>query len=274
MTHSQVSSGWQLGEDSADAYERYIVVSIFNSCARRLVDAASLQSGQRVLDVGCGTGIVARHAAGSVGADGHVAGVDPNAGMLRVARRESAHIDPPIEWREGDATTLPYEHAVFDVAFAQQVLQFVPDPVGTLREMRRVLVPGGRLVLSVWRPLANIHAYLVLTEALERHVGAEAAKMMRSPFTTWDGEQLRDLVVSAGCSEVRRDLDIATVRFPSPAEFVRQAVTASPVAGLVDPSDHTGWNRLVETVTAGLSDYNCDEGVVFPMETHVIDCRD
>ena len=133
--------GWQLDGDAAEAYERYLATS-FAPWARRLVELAGIGSGQRVLDVACGTGIVARQAAASAGASGQVVGLDLNDDMLRVARAAAATTVPPIEWRQGDGRRLPFADRAFDAVVCEQAIQFFPAPDAAVREMHRVLAPG------------------------------------------------------------------------------------------------------------------------------------
>ena len=102
------NGGWQLTESGPEAYEQYLVPPLFAPWAERLIAHANLQKGDRVLDVGCGTGIVARHAAARVGEQGTVVGVDINEGMLEVARTAAADLTPTIEWRQEDAMALPF----------------------------------------------------------------------------------------------------------------------------------------------------------------------
>src|SRR5260370_25850928 len=156
-----------LAGNEPDAYERHIDPALFMPWARSLVETAALRPGERVLDVACGTGVVTRLAAKRVGAGGKVVGLDLNAGMLEVARSRA----PAIEWREGSATELPLPDAAFDAVLCQQGLQFFPDRPAALREMRRVLVPGRRLALSVWRSLQGSPGHRALADALEPHIG-------------------------------------------------------------------------------------------------------
>ena len=165
-------SGWQLVDNSAQAYERYLVPAIFTAFAEELVEP--VQPGTRVLDVACGTGIVGR-CADARGA--RVTGVDLNAQMLDVARTEA----PDIEWIEADAAALPLPDGSFDHVLCQQGLQFFADPAAAVEEMLRVRAPGGRLTVSVWRP----------STIYERAAGVldpEAAAVMRSPFAGPDGD--------------------------------------------------------------------------------------
>jgi SAM-dependent methyltransferase len=141
---------WQVTAEAAELYERYPARYILGPWAPLLVDAAALARGERVLDVACGTGLVARIAAQRVGPAGRVVGVDLNPGMIAVARSLPAPIATPIEWLERSALDLRLPDASFDAVLCQQGLQFFPDKLVALGQMRRVLVHGGRLALSVW----------------------------------------------------------------------------------------------------------------------------
>lgn len=98
---------WKLGATGPENYERYQVPSVFAPLARLLLEHVSLKPGERVLDVACGTGIVARLGAPIVGPGGHITGVDLNETMLDVARRKSVEADVAIDWRQGEAGSLP-----------------------------------------------------------------------------------------------------------------------------------------------------------------------
>ncbi len=122
---------------------------------RRTIRAAlALQPGEQVLDIGSGPGFLAGEMAEEVGAEGRVHGIDPSDSMLAIARRG----DTPVEYGRGDALALPFEDEQFDVAVSTQVYEYVADIEGALAEARRVLRPGGRLLVLdtdwdsiVWR---------------------------------------------------------------------------------------------------------------------------
>ena len=160
---------WQLDEHSAAAYEQYLVPTIFAPAAEGILEALAPQPGERLLDVACGTGVVARQAAPRVAPGGRVCGLDLNDAMLDVARAASAETE--IDWRQGDAAAMPLPDAAFDVVVCQAALMFMPDPAAALGEMRRVLAPGGRLGLSVFRDGRFNPLYAAFAELLERHVG-------------------------------------------------------------------------------------------------------
>ena len=134
--------GDAFGRTPAEAYERYFVSAIGLPAAQDLVERINPHPGEKVLDVACGTGVVARLLAEKVSPGGTVTGVDVNAGMLDVARTKT----PPeaaIQWYEAPAESMPLPDETFDLVTCQLSLQFFADKPAALREMRRVLVPGG-----------------------------------------------------------------------------------------------------------------------------------
>lgn len=263
-------AGWQLEQSAPDAYERYLVPPMFAPWAERLIDTVELESGDRVLDVGCGTGIVARRVAEQLGPEGTVVGVDINDGMLEVAERTAGASRLEAEWRRGDATDLPFSDGTFDVVLCQQVLQFVSDPSIAFREMHRVLSPGGRIAASVWRPIEYNPGYAELAEALAGTVGDDARAMMRSPFPAWTGDDLGTPAQDAGFSDRSLTIQIGSMRYPSVAEFVRREAASSPLAELLGNIEPEVRETLVEEARSRLEGYIDDTGVVFPMESYLL----
>jgi ubiquinone/menaquinone biosynthesis C-methylase UbiE len=265
---------WQLDGSAAELYQRYLVPAVTALWAVDLVDRAALQPGERVLDVACGTGVVARLAAQRVEQTGQVAALDLNPGMLAVARALPAARGAMIDWYEGSALALPFSDAVFDVALCQLGLQFFPDCSLALREMRRVLASGGRLALNVFGPLEHNPATQALANALDRHVDPAASVAKRTEHALADTAQLRRLLADANFHEVVIDTTSKLVRFPSPADYVRIQLAATPLASLVGQYSAAERVRLVdaliEEVEAALLPYVGDEGLTFPQEVHCV----
>jgi ubiquinone/menaquinone biosynthesis C-methylase UbiE len=269
MSKLDRQSGWQLEASSAEAYERYLVPLLFAPGAEYLIELVAPRTGERVLDVACGTGIVARRAAQRVGSEGTVVGIDINEGMLEVARKVSSDAHPAIEWQQGDATDMPLPDGAFDLVFCQQALQFFPDQSVALREMHRVLAPNGRLALSVLRSTEHNPGYRLFAKALERHVGPDAGSMMRSPFPSLSAEELRELIRSAGFREVQILLGIAPVRYPSAEELLRWEGASSPLAGPIGALSEEVRDALIRDLGRALRAYTDDAGIVFPAETYL-----
>src|SRR3954453_19089590 len=144
---------YQLGAGAAEGYERNYVPVMFAPLAEQLLDSVALRPGHRILDVACGTGIVARCAARRLDGEGRVAGLDLNVRMLDVARSVSASEGLAIEWYEGSAFALPFADGSFDVVLCRQALQFFPDRPAALQKMHRTLTTNGQLAVSVFRSI-------------------------------------------------------------------------------------------------------------------------
>lgn len=262
------TEGWQLEGSGAEAYERYLA-SAFSPWARQLTELAEIRAGDRVLDVACGTGIVARHAAERTGGAGAVVGIDVNEEMLRVARLATAGRSPVIEFRQGNATGLPFSDGTFDAVCCEQALQFFSDPVKALSEMRRVVAPGGRACVSVCRPIRYCPAYVALADLLDRYAGPEAGAIMRAPFSTWTLPELRRLFRDAGFEGVRLRIEVGSLRYPSCREFLRQEAASSPLAGPVSALSDDVREELIRDLEEALSDHTDDDGVVAVVESYV-----
>ena len=141
------NNGWRLCGDGPEAYERYIVPAFSGAWARDMVARAGIQNGERILDLGCGTGIVARQVLKHMGKSCQITGVDVNAVVLEKAREICSPKSEPDTWKQSDATTLPFSDGDFDVIMCQQGLQYFSDRPRTLQEITRVLAQGGRAFL-------------------------------------------------------------------------------------------------------------------------------
>lgn len=272
MVDTLTAHGWQLEEDSADAYERYLVPLLFDRAARDLLDVADVAPGDRVLDLACGTGAVTRHAARRVTPGGRVIGIDVNPGMLSVAAQAVASADGGIgvRFEEADAEALPLPDACIDVACCQQGLQFVADRAAALAELHRVTVPGGRLVLSVCRGLEHQPGYRPLVDALRRRVGVDAATGMASPFALGDADEVRGLVRGAGFGEVEVHIAVWPLRVDSPEAFLRGETASSPLGAVIAALDADVVAGLLEDLAEGLAPHTDDAGLSFPFESLVV----
>lgn len=269
-TATEQTSSWQLDEEGARTYERFLVPALMDPWAADLVDAVDLREGQRVLDVACGTGIVARHAAPRVAPDGAVTGVDVNPAMLAIAAEVSAGRLPTVSWDRSDAHALPYADRSFDVVLCQQGLQFLADPGEALREMSRVATDGARLGVSTCGSIERQPGYRILRDTVSRHLGVEAAQIIASPYALGDADELRHLVTQAGFGDVRLRRAITTFRTPSAGSFLHGETASSPLGDIVDTVDDEVVDGLIGELEGALRPHTDDEGVVFPFETLVV----
>ena len=260
----------QLSGNAPEMYERYLVPALFSPWARVLVEHAALQPSDRVLDVACGTGVVARLAAQQLNPDGKVIGLDLSAGMLAVARSLPQTAEVSVVWQEGSALALPFADATFDMVLCQQGLQFFPDRPTALREMHRVLDPSGRLALSIWRPIENNPGYMVLVEALEHHIGTAAATTMRAPFALGEAKEVHALLTGAQFRDIDIRVSDGMVRFASPEDFVLHTVASLPFADLVAQADDDARSALLREVRTRLQPYVESSGLAFPIQSHLM----
>jgi ubiquinone/menaquinone biosynthesis C-methylase UbiE len=218
---------------AADAYERHLVPALFSPWAADLVARAAPRAGDRVLDVACGTGIVARTVAPVVGPSGSVTALDVNAHMLTVARRVCADLRPPIRWRQASAADTGLPTAAFDVLLCQQGLQFMGDRLAAVREMYRLTAPGGRLAVSVWCDRDH-PAYQPFISALTRHLpdAPDASGFVRAIFSLADATELHDLLARAGFRKIDVSRHTCTVRFASARAWAQAFLTSNPIPAL------------------------------------------
>jgi SAM-dependent methyltransferase len=261
---------WQhVSGNAAEVYDRQLAPAMFAPWAPGLLDAADARVGERVIDIACGTGVVTRVAATRVGRTGRIVGLDINAAMLAIARSQADAADgAPIAWLEGDAQAIPLPDASFDVALCQQGLQQFPDRPAALREIRRVLVDGGRLALSVWSRIEGNPGMVALVAALQRHVGDAAANNRRAPFALGDADALRALLVEAGLRQVELHTLTEFARFSSPEAFVEAQLAATPLSTLGTLDEETR-RAIARDVRADLQIYVRDGHFAVPMEAHI-----
>jgi ubiquinone/menaquinone biosynthesis C-methylase UbiE len=223
-------------------YERHLVGPLFRPWALALLDEANLREGERVLDIACGTGIVARLAHERVGPRGRVAAVDVSAPMLEVGRA----LAPAIDWREGNASALPLRDGeTFDVVFCQQGLQFFADRPAAVREMRRALARGGRLAASTWRPIEESPVFREAHRIAEGILGPVAD--MRHGLG--DAAELGRLLREAGLDEVRVRTAAVTLRFTDSQTLARMnAMALVGMSAAAKRLDEAGRERAVEAI--------------------------
>lgn len=264
----------QLQPNYSETYEHYFVPAMFLPWATALLRHATPQPCERVLDVACGTGIVARLSAPMVGEEGHVVALDINPAMLAVARALPVPAGATIHWQEGNAMALPFPDGSFDLVLCQHGLQFFPDRALVVREMRRLLAPQGRVVVIVLQALARHPVFEALMQSVARHLSVPISAVM-IPFALHDADELQTLFSAAGFNRVDVIPESTTVRFPESERFVPLAVTSSAAAvpAFADLQVPTR-KALLETIRAEVEPvirmYREADVLIFPMFAHIV----
>jgi SAM-dependent methyltransferase len=258
---------FQIPLEAAEAYETHFVPAFFAEWAPHLCDIAGVGAGQSVLDVGCGTGIVARTAAERVGPHGTVVGLDCNEAMLTVARR----LRPDLEWHQGDAAALPFPDASFDTVVSQAAMMFFPNPAVALREMDRVAVPGGTVAVQVWSTLEASAGYSRFAEVLARRAGPEAAAFFDAYWVLGDLGEVVSLVERAGLEVISTRTRTGHVRFGSIDQFIATEIQSTPLAERLD--DDT-YQEIRDDAQVALRPFLTESGgVALPIEGHLVAAR-
>lgn len=253
-------------ENTAAAYDQLLAPAVLQEWTQHVVDAADIYPGQRVLDVACGTGVLTRIAATRVGPGGSVVGLDINPGMLSVAAR----IAPSIEWRQGEAESLPFADGSFDAVISQFGLMFFTGREVALREMVRVLIPGGHLAVAVFDSLDNMPAYGAMATVLEHLVGNNTAEALRLPFALGDTKRLAALFAAAGMPSAVITNHRGTGRFATVRDMVLADVRGwFPFAQI--KLDERTINAVTTEAEAALHPFLTASGaVLFPVSVHIV----
>jgi SAM-dependent methyltransferase len=266
-TPVDLAAAGQVNRGAAEIYEEYFVPALFREWAPRLAEAAGLAPGQSVLDVACGTGVLAREAARRVGPGGAVTGLDRNDGMLAVARRKA----PGIAWRAGRAEAMPFADGAFDAVVSQFGLMFFEDRRAALAEMWRVLRPGGRLAIAVWAALDEAPGYAAMTALLGRLFGAQVADALRAPYALGGKAALGALFAEAGISGVEIATREGFARFPSVESWVHTDIKGWTLAEMIDDAQYSALQR---EAPAALSAFVLEDGSVkFRHPAHIATAR-
>ncbi|HEY5850777.1 MAG TPA: methyltransferase domain-containing protein [Lysobacter sp.] len=259
----------------AVTYEREMVPVLFRPWVALLLDLARPAPGEHVLDLACGTGIVARLVAPRVGPTGRVVGVDLNPDMLGVAQVEGALEELDVEWKQGRLEVLPFAEAEFDLALCQHGLQFVPDRAAALGEARRVLREDGRLAMGIWRGLDHHPFWSRFNDVLNDLMGIPA---LAAPFQLGEADAIERLLLDAGFRDIAIQAREMPAVFPDPDSFVAMEVdviaAANPATQHLDDRARAELTRAAESrMGDALRDQIRDGHVVVPMHSHLVLAR-
>lgn len=262
------STEWQVPGSWAEIYETVFGPAMMAEWAPKAMALANPQPGERVLDIACGTGVLTRLVANSIGPNERVVGLDLSPDMLAVARNIAPNPSSaaPIEWREGDANAIPFENETFDVIFCAFGLMFFPDRVAALKEMQRVLMPNGRLAVLVWGSISKCPGQTAIRDSFARHFGLP--DFTGRQHSLGNPETVLALVHDAGFRDPSVQAAMGLVRFPSPEHLVRGYGAMADIQ-----ADEKTRSIVIDEVSASLQSYVGAEGLVYPIEAILASAR-
>lgn len=257
-------------ENFASRYQSVLVPTIFVPWAKELIRRVDMKGGERVLDLGCGTGVVSRQIAEAGLVPSALTGVDHNPDMLDVARALFSDDRIKAQWIEADAAALPFDDDAFDVAFCQQALQFFPDCPAALKELRRVMKPGGRVVFCVQKGLDLNPMLRAQASALDAYVGEGAGAAVRAICSLPDEEVLRHLFEDAGFRAIDVDEVTLELHHPDARAFAAGAMggmhTGDKLSGLADSKI----DLAIDAFLTGLGELFDGTAMRFPHVSNVV----
>jgi SAM-dependent methyltransferase len=210
-----------------------------------LLGRLGLTGGERVLEIGCGTGALTLPLAAAVGEHGRVVAVDISEPMLGAARQKvGERALHNVTLLLGDAQVFELEPAAFDLATSRMGVMFFADPAAAFRNIGGALKPGGRLVFACWGPLAENRHWLISYDVTLRHLGPPAPHPAHepSPLAFANPDYIRGILAAASFAEITVERAHPAIICGSPEEEARQALTMGPTARLIEekrPDDAT-----------------------------------
>jgi len=255
----------QVSENAAKIYEAVYLPAMFNEWCPLVVEAANIQTGHRVIDVACGTGALAITVSERIGPKGTTVGIDINEAMLNIARSKPSS----VEWLKSPAELLPFEDDSFNCVVSQFGLMYFENQGNAIREMMRVLQPGGSLAVAVWDQLEHNPGFAAEDQLWQHVFGEEWGD--ESPFKLGDKNILQNLFKNSGVADIQITTHNGIACFESIESWIH---TGAKGWTEDDAIDEEKLELLLNTAVEDLTNFRTAQGtIVFPTSVHIVTAR-
>lgn len=240
----------------AQTYDDYLGPFAFEPFAADLAGQATTAPAANVLELACGTGRVTRHLAAHLTPPAQLTATDLNPGMLAVAQRKI--LAPHVAWDVVDMTRIPYADEAFGLVVCQFGVMFAPDKPRVLREMHRVLVPGGRLLFNTWADVADNQLFALANAVAAAYFGSNPGALAQGPFSMQDEAATRPLLARAGFGPVTVHAVQKSVSVESAERAASGFILDTPLLTAIQQRDPALLPEMLRTLAAKFSRHLSD----------------
>lgn len=253
-------------------YDEYLGPIFFEPYAVDLASRLRLDAGDALLELACGTGIVTRHLVAGFPRGASLTATDLNPGMLAIAQKKIDQTEP-VTWQTADACALPFGDDWFDAVVCQFGLMFVPDPAQALREVHRVLHPGGLFLFNVWDSLEHNPLARIAKDAMAQFFASDPPTFYNVPHGMSDVEDMKAKLQQAGFAPVEAETKTMTARAVSAHHAATGLVTGTPIANAIHERATASPEAIIAAVSAALAAEGGEAPLSLPMRAHIFTAR-
>jgi ubiquinone/menaquinone biosynthesis C-methylase UbiE len=253
-------------------YDLYLGPCLFEPYADDIAQRITLPDGGSLLEIACGTGIVTRRLRNKLPDSVRITATDLNEAMLSYASAKFGP-DDSVEWKQADATALPFADSSFDAAVCQFGLMFFPDKLAALREMRRVLAPGGQLVFSVWDSLERNQVAQVSNDTLTKFFSDDPPTFYEVPFGLYQADVVTSLLTDAGFEDIEVSVIAKDAVSPSAADITKGLIEGNPIIAEIRQRATADVETIKATVEKAIADRFGDKPMRSSMQALVFSAK-